>query len=160
MKVEKKSMRHCTCIPVGFRPVFGAALMLLAALPWSLTPHAAQARIIACRADPIVTLSNGARVLMTVSIRADASRIRLITYTLHTPRGTSARNVMYTGSDAGLKETFHLLADTTGNIYISDTLVTATSSRIRTTATTAVSGIGFGAVSGFTGRHLVVHLWR
>jgi hypothetical protein len=64
----------------------------------------AAALVRSCRGDPKVWLSNGTKVTMTASIAADASQVKMVTYTLHAPRGTSVTKVVYTGGALSGKE--------------------------------------------------------
>lgn len=150
-------MRTLAWIPTGCRPLFGAALLLFGGTMWSLAPSAAEARIIACRADPIVSLSSGTQVRMAVSIGTDASQVRFIAYTLHAPRGMSIQRVIYPHGYAALKETVRLRADMPRDTYVVDAFVAATGSNVRVTASTRVSSMGSGSVAGLAGQHLIIH---
>jgi hypothetical protein len=71
----------------------------------------AAALVRSCRGDPIVWLSNGTKVTMIASIAADASQVKLVTYTLHAPRGTSVDKVVYTGGALSGKERVMVVFD-------------------------------------------------
>jgi hypothetical protein len=71
----------------------------------------AAALVRACRGDPIVWLSNGTKVTMIASIAADASQVKMVTYTLHAPRGTSVNKIVYTGGALSGKERVIVLFD-------------------------------------------------
>jgi hypothetical protein len=71
----------------------------------------AAALVRACRGDPIVWLSNGTKVTMIASIAADASQVKMVTYTLHAPRGASVTKVLYTGGVLQGKERVIVLFD-------------------------------------------------
>jgi len=152
-----ESMMHLVPMPVGWRPLF-AALLLLGASHMALGTRLAEARITACRTDPIVGLSNGAQIRMTATINDDAGDISSIVYALHGPRGTTVKNVVYTGGIGGLKETVRFASDMPPNAYVTDTLVTTNTPNIAVTAATSVSSVGSSATSGLSGQHLIVHL--
>src|SRR4051794_28963160 len=78
--------------------------LLLGVLLSLQSAEQAAAIVKACRGDPKVYLSNGTKVTMTASIAADASQVKLVTYTLHAPHGTSVDTVVYTGGDLKDKE--------------------------------------------------------
>jgi hypothetical protein len=88
-------------------------MLLSAALAQQVT-----AGMRACRADPIVWLSNGAKVTMKARIAADASQVKLITYTVHAPRGLSLTHIVYTGGALKGKERVIMLFDRTSGYTI------------------------------------------
>lgn len=87
------------------------ATLLGLAFLFSFSLAQAQASLLHCRTDPIVTLSNGDVVIITVDIDADPTQVQRIDYTLHVPAGVTATNIVYTGSDRGLNENLTLLQD-------------------------------------------------
>jgi hypothetical protein len=78
----------------------------------------ASAAIRICRGDPRVWLSNGTQIAMTATIGADASQVKLITYTVHVPRGLSVTKVVYTGGALANKERVVVLFDRTSGYQI------------------------------------------
>jgi hypothetical protein len=48
---------------------------------------------------------------MTASIATDASQVKLITYTVHAPRGLSVRSIIYTGGVLKDKEQVNVVFD-------------------------------------------------
>jgi hypothetical protein len=78
----------------------------------------ASAAIRICRGDPRIWLSNGTQIAMTASIAADASQVKLITYTVHAPRGLSVSKIMYTGGALANKERVVVLFDRTSGYQI------------------------------------------
>jgi len=64
-----------------------------------------------CRSDPIIWLSNGTKVTMIADIAADASQVKMVTYTLHAPRGGTVNQVVYTGGALKDKERVTVLFD-------------------------------------------------
>jgi hypothetical protein len=106
-----------------------------------------------CRADPIVFLSNGQQVRMTVAVDTDAADVQQITYTLHAPVGTSINKVVYTGGPLQDKEQVLFYADRPANSYITDTVVASASSDVSVLASTFLTST-FASVSGMTNEHL------
>ncbi len=131
--------------------------MLLGLLFTLLVPHAAFAALRSCRADPIVWLSNGDSVQMTVEIAADVADVRRITYTLHAPVGVTIDRIVYTGGALQSKEEVVFVADQPRGHYVTDTVVTTRGKGIGVTANTAESGTFRGSVSGFNSEHLVLN---
>jgi hypothetical protein len=72
-----------------FRLRWLLSVILVACLALILEPSSAGAAVSGCRGDPIVWLSNGTKLTMIASIAADPSQIKLVTYTVHAPRGLS-----------------------------------------------------------------------
>jgi hypothetical protein len=89
--------------------VIGSLLLGLLLSLQSVEQAAALVR--SCRGDPIVWLSNGTKVTMIASIAADASQVKMVTYTLHAPRGTTVTNIVYTGGALSGKERVIVLFD-------------------------------------------------
>jgi len=82
--------------PERSRPAtLGAALFSAGVLASLLSaPHHAHAAA-ACRADPIVTLSNGLVVHLSATVYDAPSDITGVAYTMHAPVGTSVVSVVY-----------------------------------------------------------------
>jgi hypothetical protein len=78
----------------------------------------ASAAIRICRGDPIVWLSNGTRIGMTTSIATDASQVKMVTYTVHAPRGLALSKVVYTGGPLANKERVVVLFDRSSGYQI------------------------------------------
>ena len=117
--------------------------------------QSAHATLRACRADPIVWLSNGESVQMTTTIAADATDVRSITYTLHVPKGLLATRIVYTGGALSSKEEVVFVADMPAHQYSTDTIVSMRSKGVNVTAMTGTSGIYRDKVSGVSNEHLV-----
>ena len=128
------------------------ALVVLAQHPLGVS-----AAIRSCRADPIVWLSNGDSVQMTVEVAADASDVRSIIYTLHAPAGATIDRIVYTGGALQSKEEVVFIADQPAGQYVSDTVVTTRGKRHAVTANTNESGTFRGSVSGLSSEHLFLH---
>jgi hypothetical protein len=117
-------------------------------------------RIIICRTDPIVFLSDGTRVKMTAEIGTAAPNVQSIVYTLHAPVGTSVVQIVHTGPALPDFVDFH--ADRAAGTYDTDTIVTVAGNGIQSavgvTATTVVNGNNRGSATGGAGEHLQVHI--
>jgi hypothetical protein len=136
------------------------ATLFLALVCLLLLTPAAFAVGASCRADPIVSLSNGDQLAITAAVGADVSAISSITYTVHAPKGVSMTKVVYTQGPTAPKETVIFSADRTSG-YSIDTYVTTLQPGMSVTAsvlrTTLASGITYsGQVSGWSGQHLVL----
>ena len=147
MSIERSfSARH---VPLG-------AMLALLALMFVL-PHHVFAAISACRADPIVWLSNGDSVQMTVDVGTSPGDVRKITYTLHVPVGVGVDRIVYTGGALQSKEEVVLVDDQSPGYYVTDTVVMARGKGIRVTANTSEAGSFRGSVSGVNGEHLILN---
>jgi len=104
----------------SFRPrrraELGAAILATGLLA-GIIPSSAAHALEACRADPIVTLSNGMQVQMSDTMYDDASNISKVTYTLYGPVGTTVTSVSYANSTPGIVETFQYVADNNAGDY-------------------------------------------
>ena len=129
-----------------------AGVLLLAALAQGAT-----AGTRACRADPIVWLSNGQAVQMTVEVAAPAVDVRQITYFLHVPPGTTMKEIVYTGGALSSKEQVYLVSDLPLNQYTIDTLTTVRGTDIPVTATVNMMDQGRQSATGVNGQHLMVY---
>lgn len=109
-----------------------------------------------CRADPIVTLSNGKVVQMTSFMETDAANVRSIVYTLRVPAGTTAKNIAYTGGALAGKEKVVLVADRAAASYVSETVITTTTAGVKVSAQTRIGGAS-ALISGLSGQRLVAN---
>ena len=98
------------------------------------------ARVRSCRGDPIVWLSNGQRVQLTVSIAADANEVSAIVYTVHAPEGTKVERSVYNGDpNVRQKESVVFMDDHEAGRYTTETLVTLKDSSAKAVDVTALS---------------------
>ncbi len=137
-----------------FRSRYVLTLLMLIAMS-IMAVQSAHATLRACRADPIVWLSNGESVQMTTAIAADAADVRKITYTLHVPEGLEATKIVYTGGALTSKEEVVFVADMLPGQYSTDTVVTMRQKGVSVTATTGTSGIYRDEVTGLSNEHLI-----
>jgi hypothetical protein len=103
----------------------GALLLLTGIFSFLLPALGAQAAMASCRGDPIVTFTNGIKVIQSVSLDTDASQVNQIVYILHAPVGWSVKQVQVTGGPLQNKESFVFYADESTNRLEAYTLVNA-----------------------------------
>ena len=121
----------------------------------------AMARLAACRGDPIVFLSDGSKIVITLDIATDASNVQSVVYTVHAPRGTNVKKVIYTGGGLGDWETLAFFADSAPKHYTADAyVVTKDRVDVAMTNTSSLDNVASGATSGYTRQHLMVKLNR
>jgi hypothetical protein len=120
-----------------------AALTAGVLLGGPLAANSAHAAV-SCRADPIVTLSNGVQVEMDNTIYDDSSNVSKVAYTLHGPMGTTVKSVSYANSTPGIAETFQYVADNQRGDYYSYAAIYDTTPQVNvqyyTTATNTATG--------------------
>jgi hypothetical protein len=100
-----------------------------------LNASGTHAAFIGCRADPVVTLSNGATLDLNLLINTSdgtLSNVQHIAYTLHGPKGTSLQRVSFPDGTGAISAVTYVADDTLGN-YDGDTMVT-TGTKINITA--------------------------
>jgi hypothetical protein len=116
-------------------------LMLALALSEPLAP-VSEAAVGGCRADPIVILSDGTVLDISVGIGTAVSNVREIHYIVHGPRNVWLVGAISTPT-LGFqgKETFRYYADAAPNQYITETLVQTTYNKVGVTAYTTFANI-------------------
>jgi hypothetical protein len=93
-------------------------ILLLLALVFALAlPTAAQARILACRSDPVVILSNGTILDLQAEVSTLLVNVRQVHYELHVPVGVTAIAWIHTPAWLTSQETFTIIADQPANTY-------------------------------------------
>lgn len=133
----------------------GMLVSLWAMILTLLMPSNALAAM-SCRADPIVTLSNGKVVQMISFMETDPANVRGIVYTLRAPAGTTVKNIAYTGGALAGKEKVVFIADRAAGVYVSETVITTTTSGVRVSAQTRIGGAS-ALISGLSGQRLVAN---
>ena len=101
----------------------GVLLLILFAINAS-SASTALAGLRACRADPVILLSNGEIVQTDVAIMTDAANVKQVVYTLHVPAGVKVISVIYTPSEIGHKEVVQFVDDMPPYQYMNDTVIT------------------------------------
>ncbi len=138
------------------------AFMLVALLLGGIAlPGVAQASGSGCRADPIVTLSDGTQVQIVTDIGTDLDDVQSIVYVLHAPVGTRVLSVLYTDSILGIRESLQFYADGSPNQYTTTTTVYTGHRNVAvdTTSTVArVLGLDQGNADGRDRQRLTVRL--
>ena len=135
--------------------VFFLVLAFLAASP----VDSAMARLAACRGDPIVFLSDGSKIIITLDIATAESNVKSVAYVVHGPRGTRVTKVIYTSGGLGNKETLKFFADSEPNFYITEAyVVTKDKVAVPMTITSSLISAGTELTTGYTGEYLVVTL--
>jgi hypothetical protein len=94
------------------------SIILIACLGIVLGAPSASAAVSGCRTDPKVWLSDGTKLTMIASVAADPNQVRMITYTVHVPRGLSVSQILYTGGALAGKERVVVLFDRTSGYHI------------------------------------------
>ncbi|MGH2344088.1 MAG: hypothetical protein ACRDG4_02605, partial [Chloroflexota bacterium] len=90
--------------------IAGALAACLAAAGLSAYPlggNSAQAGFMGCRSDPIVILSNGVVLDLSVSIADDVADVQQISYVLLVPQGVSLLRAISTDGAVGYRERFN-----------------------------------------------------
>lgn len=119
---------------------------------------------VGCRADPVVTLSNGAVLDLNLSINDTLSDVQHVAYTLHGPVGTSLASVSYPDGTGAISAVQYVPDDTLGN-YDGDTVVT-TGIKVSMTAylqvltlpSTGDTPTSAAPAQGHSGQDLHIHL--
>ncbi|MBA2285248.1 MAG: hypothetical protein H0W02_07190 [Ktedonobacteraceae bacterium] len=123
---------------VGLAVMLSLTLGMLATVPEAF---ATPAKVGPCRGDPIITLSNGYQVSLSVAISLpDATNISSVLYTVHVPTGVSLVSVVYTPGPLQQKERVLFFADQPANQYTGDFLVNASSVSAAVTAYVSAGG--------------------
>ena len=144
--------------------VIALATVLLAALMGiGASPEMASAGRSGCRADPIVTLTDGTQIQMEASIGASISDVQSIVYTVHAPVGSKVLTILYTDSLLGIKEKVIFYADAPAGQYTTDTIVYTRNTGVKVTVTSRIVsalglGLASGSASGADRQHLLVQL--
>src|SRR4029079_1830933 len=88
-----------------------ALACLCAVLLTGLVQTAAFAKLLACRSDPVVLLSDGTVVDVSADIETLPFNVTEVHYTLHIPEGLSAVLIVHTPTWLTSTETFTIYAD-------------------------------------------------
>lgn len=146
------------------------ACLLATVCALALSP--AYAAVIGCRADPVVKLSDGTVLDVSVDIDANVSDVSAIHYTIHAPKGVYVVAVIHTPTIGFTgHETFSYADDTAPGSYVTETLVHTTQGQVAVSAHTAFATTAIRAVDsplalkyrtaqGYSGEVLRVSLHR
>jgi hypothetical protein len=131
----------------------------------------AQAGVEFCRSDPVVILSDGTTLDVSVDIHTDVSNVKTINYTVHGPRGVKLVAALSTPTIGFRgKEVFSYVADAEPKQYITDSKVETVNNHIAVTSYTTFASVvvlwntslslQYKPVSGFNGQILRAVLRR
>jgi len=141
-------MRPRTSLQIGFL----AVLVLLVVGFAELSPvPTAQAAVIGCRSDPVVVLSDGTVLDLSVAINTAASNVTAIRYTVHGPQSAwlvatlSTPTIGFAG-----KETFTYVPDAGPRQYITETLVQTAPAHVAVTSYSTFSNTTIGYTTSLT----------
>lgn len=117
-------------------------LLLTALLPFSPT---AEAAVAGCRADPVIVLSDGTILDLSVDIGTNVANVAEIHYTVHGPSGVRLLAAIRTPTlgFAG-RETFTYYADAQSGQYVTETLVRTTYDQVAVTSYTTFASATLG----------------
>jgi hypothetical protein len=142
------------------RPVrLGASVLAAGLLAGLVAPHLAHAQVSGCRADPVVSLSNGTQLDLYASIDDSSQDVQQVTFNVIVPRGV--QEVAYTPGFLGPKQVVNVYAHGGPHNYIIATLVTTQTSGVQVTATTravGTGGIASASNSGYARQWITVHV--
>lgn len=130
---------------------------LCAVLLMALSQTAAFAKLLACRSDPVVLLSDGTLVDVSADIETLPFNVTEVHYTLHIPEGLSPVLIVHTPTWLTTIETFTIYPDMPPNRYASETTVRTKKDRVGVTARMLVN-LGTGNARGFNGEALRIEL--
>lgn len=142
---------------ISGRIVLAGMLLLLLSAINSTTIPTASAGLRACRADPVILLSNGELVQTDVSIMTDAADVEQVLYTLHLPVGVKVISVIYTPSEIGHKEVVRFIDDMPPYRYMTDTVVTTYGAPVSALAHTRAL-LRDSWDTGMTGQNLIMRI--
>ena len=133
-------------------------LGILAALVlFGVSHQVSFARLVACRSDPVVVLSDGTVVDLSADIDTLLWNVTEVHYTLHVPQGLSPVVVLHTPTWLTSQETFTIYSDNAPDIYSSSTTVQTRGGSTDVTAHLLVN-LATGDASGTTGQKLKIEL--
>jgi hypothetical protein len=157
--------------PALIRLLTTIALLCVGLVASTILSPTAEAVLAGCRADPVVVLSDGTILDVSVAIYTDVSNVREIQYTVHGPSTARLVRVISTPTIgfAG-KEKFTYYPDARPGEYITETLVQTSFDGVGVTAYTTFSNISVGyksplslqyePITGFNGQILRTVLRR
>jgi hypothetical protein len=135
-------------------------LVALTFLCLGLVPRGASAAYVSCQTDPVVVLSNGASVDLTLQVSADASLVRVVDFTVYAPRGTTITAVQALDGGLGHVERVRLVDDQPEGSYAADTYVVTSAHDVSVTASAQMSNPDVEPLTatGTERQHLTIQL--
>ena len=111
-----------------------STLVSVGTLLCSGAPLAAHADLVACRSDPVISLSNGITIDLSANINDGAADVRQVAYSLRIPKDVQVVAMVGTDGLLGLQEVFTVVADALPGNYASITVVTTGQHGVAVTA--------------------------
>jgi len=130
---------------------------LAAILLFGANAGVTMARLVACRSDPVVILSDGTIVDVSAEIDTLLWNVTEVHYTLHVPSGLSPVVIIHTPAWLTSQETFTFYSDSSPDEFTSTTTVRTRRADTEVTAHMLVN-LRHGSASGMTGQALTVFL--
>lgn len=115
-----------------------ALLMGLVFITGTWAAPSAYALASGCRSDPIVLLSNGATIDMSVALQTSVSNVDHVAYLLHLPPGVRVLAVVNTGLLDGMRSHVEVLNDAAPDHYWTETTAYTRISNVDVTASSAL----------------------
>jgi hypothetical protein len=110
-----------------------------------------------CRTDPILTFSDGTRLVVTATIDTDESSVISVIYTVHAPAGLALVKTVYTAGGLGGDENVIFINDQLPGVYKIDTVVTTRTAGVHVSTNSSLKTVD-GSADGVSGDQLVVTL--
>jgi hypothetical protein len=142
---------------ISGRAVLAGVLLLIVSAISAPTTPTAWAGMRACRADPVILLSNGEIVQTDVAVMTDAANVKQVLYTLHLPVGVKVISVIYTPSEIGQKEVVRFIDDMPPYQYMNDTVITTFGPPVSAAAHTRAL-LRDSWDTGMTGQNLIMRI--
>lgn len=142
------SRLHLTRLTCAVAVVAALALFLF-------TRGDANAKLVACRSDPLVLLSDGTIVDVSADIETLMWNVTEVNYTLHVPEGVYPILVVQTPTWLTSQETFTFYSDNPPDLYTSTTTVRTKKKNVGVTAHMLVN-LGHENLSGVEGQALTI----
>jgi hypothetical protein len=134
--------------------------LILAVMLFALPATEASAALLRCRTDPIFWLSNGDILIVALDIGTTEANISNVNYILSVPAGVTVKQVVYTDTSLGRKETYKVYQTSPAKTYTIDTVVTTVNSAgvVDVIVYTRLNGVYAKTISGYNGYHLLATL--
>jgi hypothetical protein len=125
---------------------------------FGLSQQTSLAKLVACRSDPVVVLSDGTIIDVSADIETMLWNVTEVHYTLQIPEGKKPILVIHTPTWLTSTETFTITAVNEPHQYTSTTTVRARGKTVGVKAHMLVN-LGYGTAKGVTGQSLGIELY-
>jgi hypothetical protein len=133
-------------------------IMVMLGLLISIFPGAAAARVVSCKKDPIIYLSNGKTVKIVETIYTSADKVAEIVYTVRVPVGVKPTKIVFTGgASVSANEKILVFDDQQPTRYSTTVHVTTTHDGVSVIGQTTIGKVA-AKFSGYNGQDLTVNL--